>query len=83
MTPHRLEQRAPRDMQPERQIDFSNLPYYDLYAALRLVRLAGSDLAGWAAFFAPFGRPDITEQSIRNDYHFFINQAFDLLAARQ
>jgi aminoglycoside phosphotransferase (APT) family kinase protein len=63
-------------------IDYSDLPYWDLYAALRLVRLAGADLAGWAAFFAPFGRPDITEQTIRAHYRWFIDQAFEKLAAR-
>jgi aminoglycoside phosphotransferase (APT) family kinase protein len=57
-------------------LDYSTLPYWDLYAALRLVRLAGADLAGWAAFFPPFGRPDITEQTIREDYRYFIAQAF-------
>ena len=57
------------------RIDESNLPYWDLCAALRLVRLAGSDLAGWAAFFAPYGRADITEQTIREHYRFFVDQA--------
>ncbi|MCX6048048.1 MAG: phosphotransferase, partial [Chloroflexi bacterium] len=61
-------------------IDYTNLPYWDLYAALRLIRLAGADLAGWAAFFPPFGRPDITEQTIREHYQFFITQAFEKLA---
>lgn len=61
-------------------IDYSNLPYWDLCAALRLVRLAGADLAEWAAFFAPFGRSDITEQTIREQYRFFIDQAFGQLA---
>ncbi|GIK42689.1 MAG: phosphotransferase [Chloroflexota bacterium] len=58
-------------------IDYTNLPYWDLAAALRLVRLAGADLAGWAAFFPPFGRPDITAQTIRDHYRFFISQAFE------
>jgi aminoglycoside phosphotransferase (APT) family kinase protein len=61
-------------------IDYSNLPYWDLGAALRLVRLAGSNLAEWAAFFPPFGRPDITEQTMRENYSFFITQAFEKLA---
>jgi aminoglycoside phosphotransferase (APT) family kinase protein len=56
-------------------IDTRSLPYWDLYAALRLVRLAGADLPGWAAFFAPYGREDITEQSIRRYYRFFVSQA--------
>jgi len=61
-------------------IDYTNLPYWDLYAALRLVRLAGANLAEWAAFFAPYGRYDITEQSIREHYRCFITQAFEKLA---
>jgi aminoglycoside phosphotransferase (APT) family kinase protein len=63
-------------------IDYTNLPYWDLYAALRLVRLASADLAEWAAFFRPFGRDDITEQTIREHYRFFIAQAFEKLAVR-
>lgn len=58
-------------------IDYTNLPYWDLAAALRLVRLAGADLAAWAAFFPPFGRPDITAQTIREHYRFFIAQALE------
>jgi aminoglycoside phosphotransferase (APT) family kinase protein len=63
-------------------IDPRSLPYWDLYAALRLVRLAGADLKGWAAFFEPYGRGDITEQSIRRDYRFFLAQALEKLAVR-
>jgi aminoglycoside phosphotransferase (APT) family kinase protein len=63
-------------------IDYTNLPYWDLYAALRLVRLAGANLAEWAAFFEPFGRHDITEQTIREHYRLFIAQAFEKLAAQ-
>jgi aminoglycoside phosphotransferase (APT) family kinase protein len=64
------------------RIDYTNLPYWDLCAALRLVRLAGADLPGWATFFAPFGRHDITEQTIRAHYRLFITQAFETLAQR-
>ncbi len=60
-------------------IDYTHLSYWDLCAALRLVRLAGSNLAEWAAFFPPFGRPDITEQTMRENYRFFITQAFEKL----
>jgi aminoglycoside phosphotransferase (APT) family kinase protein len=63
-------------------LDYTNLPYWDLYAALRLVRLAGADLAEWAAFFAPFGRHDITEQAIREHYKFFVDQAYEKLEDR-
>jgi hypothetical protein len=63
-------------------IDYTHLPYWDLCAALRLVRLAGSHLAEWAAFFLPFGRHDITEQTMREHYSFFITQAFEKLAVQ-
>jgi aminoglycoside phosphotransferase (APT) family kinase protein len=61
-------------------IDDTHLPYWDLCAALRFARLAGSDLAEWAAFYPPFGRPDITEHTLREHYRFFIAQAFEKLA---
>jgi aminoglycoside phosphotransferase (APT) family kinase protein len=57
-------------------LDDTNLPYWDLCAALRIVRLAGSDLAAWAAYFRPFDREDITVQSLKENYHYFVNQAF-------
>jgi len=59
--------------------DFARLPGWDLRAALRLIRLAGADLPGWAAFFAPCGRGDITEQTIRDGLAFFIAQALERL----
>jgi aminoglycoside phosphotransferase (APT) family kinase protein len=62
-------------------LDYTGLPYWDLCAALRLVRLAGADLAGWAAFYPPYGRHDITEQTIRQHYRFFITQALAHLSA--
>ena len=58
-------------------LDTRSLPYWDLYAALRLARLAGADLRGWAAFFEPYGRQDITEDSIRSYYRFFVAQALE------
>ncbi len=60
-------------------IDLTFLPYWDLCAALRLVRLAGADLAEWAAFFHPYGRTDITEQSIPVQYRYFVEQAMNHL----
>lgn len=53
----------------------THLPYWDLCAALRFIRLAGANLAEWAAFYEPFGRHDITEQTIRQTYRQFVNQA--------
>ena len=61
-------------------INYNNLPYWDLCAALRLIRLAGTNLAEWVSFFPPFGRSDITEQTLRENYDYFINQAFEKLA---
>ncbi len=63
-------------------VDTAALPYWDLIAALRLARLAGANLTQWAAFFPPFGRPDITEQTITDFYRFFIQQAFEKLGWR-
>lgn len=63
-------------------LEIAALPYWELRAALRLIRWAGSDLAGWAAFFAPYGRPDITAESIRAQYGAFIGQALVALEAQ-
>ena len=49
--------------------------------ALRLVRLAGANLAEWAAFFIPYGRHDISEKTIRDHYHRFVTQAFEKIKA--
>jgi len=68
-----------RHYQARRPIDYTHLPDWDLYAALRFIRLAGDDLAAWAAFYPPFGRPDITEQTLRSHYQSFITQAFEQL----
>jgi aminoglycoside phosphotransferase (APT) family kinase protein len=62
-------------------VDTTQLPYWDLYAALRLARLAGPDMEGWTAFFIPFGRADITYETIREHYQYFIEQAFQKLEA--
>jgi aminoglycoside phosphotransferase (APT) family kinase protein len=61
-------------------IDYRNLPYWDLCAALRLARLIGDDLAEWTAFFIPFGRHDITERSLSEHFRYFITQALEQLA---
>ncbi len=57
-------------------IDFSHLPYWDLCAVLRLVRLARGNFAELAAWFLPFNRADLTEQSISENIAFFTDQAF-------
>jgi aminoglycoside phosphotransferase (APT) family kinase protein len=61
-------------------IDYRNLPYWDLCAALRLARLIGDNLAEWTAFFIPFGRRDITEHTFREHFRYFITQALEKLA---
>jgi aminoglycoside phosphotransferase (APT) family kinase protein len=61
-------------------IDYADLPYLDLCAALRLARLIGTDVAEWAAFFAFYGRHDITEHTLREHFRFFVRQAFEKLA---
>ena len=61
----------------------STIPYWDLSAALRLIRLAGADLDGWAAFFHPYGRMDITGGSLKASIHAFISQAFERLPGRR
>lgn len=57
-------------------LDYTDLPYWDLCAALRFIRLANGDLAGMAAYFEAYGRSDITEQTIRKNFQLFITQAF-------
>ncbi|MBP7998116.1 MAG: phosphotransferase [Chloroflexi bacterium] len=56
-------------------LDYSGLPYWDLCAALRFIRLFGTNLVGAAAYFTPFGRPDLTAPSIRNNICSFVEQA--------
>lgn len=62
-------------------LDYGALPYWDLCAALRLMRIAGPNLAEWAAFFTPFGRPDITEGTMRAGWASFVGRAVASLAA--
>jgi aminoglycoside phosphotransferase (APT) family kinase protein len=52
-------------------IDFSNLPYWDLYAALRPI----SQIAGW-------GLDETTEKLMRERLRWFIAQAFEKLAVQ-
>jgi len=52
-----------------------HLPYWDLCAALRQIRLVGADLAGFAAYFGGYGRHDITPHTIRQNLNTFIDCA--------
>jgi aminoglycoside phosphotransferase (APT) family kinase protein len=65
--------------QSQTDIDYTNLPYWDLCAALRLARLIGSNLADWTSYFIPFGRHNISEYTFREHFRFFIAQAFEKL----
>jgi aminoglycoside phosphotransferase (APT) family kinase protein len=56
-------------------INFTNLPYWDLYAALR----AAPHLNEWATIYPLLGRNDITERTIREAHSLFITQAFENL----
>lgn len=58
-----------------RQLDFQQLPYRDLCAALRQIRLVGEDLVGYAAYFGEYGRHDITPATIRQNLNTFIDRA--------
>lgn len=60
-------------------LDYGNLPYWDLCAALRFWRLAGGDLAGFVAYFAGYGRADITAPTIQKNMNDFIAQALEKL----
>ena len=64
------------------QVDYAALPYWDLCATLRFLRFARPGLGDMAEFFVPYGRADITEQTIRDDLRYFIDQAFAGLDAR-
>ena len=55
-----------------RPLDTGALPYWDLCAALRLARLVGDDLAGWASLLPRHTAvTDITPGSIRAAYEAF------------
>ncbi|MBK8903314.1 MAG: phosphotransferase [Anaerolineaceae bacterium] len=60
------------DYQP---LEFQQLPYRDLCAALRQIRLVGADLAGFAGYFGGYGRTDITPATIRQNLNTFIDNA--------
>lgn len=58
-------------------IDFTNLPYWDLIAALRPAGYIGE----WARWWPELGRPDISVQSMREDHAWFVAQAYERLSA--
>jgi hypothetical protein len=60
-----------RQYQSMTTTDFTNLPYWDLYAALR----PASNIAEWTA-------DDIVEKTMREEHRWFITQAFARLSAQ-
>ncbi len=58
--------------------DLSDLPYWDLIAALR----PAGRLVEWAAIWPKFGREDITTKTMTEGHRFFVAQAFEGLARR-
>jgi aminoglycoside phosphotransferase (APT) family kinase protein len=67
-----------RSYQTLTRCDLSQLPYWDLLAALR----SASRLAEWAAGWAELGRGDITEATMRGERRWFVEQAFARLAGK-
>lgn len=65
--------------QQQMSLDYSLLPYWDLCAALRQIRLVGDDLPGFADYFGEYGRIDITPTTIRQNLNTFINNALSRL----
>jgi aminoglycoside phosphotransferase (APT) family kinase protein len=59
-------------------VDWANLPYWDLYAALRPVL----NIAEWADGWSALGRTDITEETMRAGHRRFIAQSFEKLRAQ-
>jgi aminoglycoside phosphotransferase (APT) family kinase protein len=70
-----------RHYQSLTDLNYRNLPYWDLCAALRIIRLIGGDLTGFAAYFGEYGRTDITEATLSEDIGSFITQALEKMAA--
>ena len=58
-------------------VDPTELPIWDLVAALR----PAGYLATWAADWADFGRPDVTEEAMRAAHARFVDEALDALGA--
>jgi len=58
------------------QLDFIDLPYWDLWAALHPAFRIAEFAAGWHEF----GRDDVTEKTMRNGHRLFVSQAIERLA---
>lgn len=56
-------------------LDYSNLPQWDLFSALR----PANQLAAWAAMWKGYGRSDVTSTTMREAHHWFVQQAKEQL----
>lgn len=65
-----------RHYQAQMALDYSQLPCWDLCAALRQIRLANDNLAEMADYFMDYGRSDITPQTIQKNLTQFIETAW-------
>lgn len=57
--------------QTEMALDTSDLPYWDLCAALRPI----TNIHEWAPAYAQLGRPDITEETMSRHHRWFVDKA--------
>lgn len=55
------------------QLDYGNLPHWDLFAALR----PANQFDEWAAGWAGYERPDVTATTLREAHHWFVKQALE------
>jgi aminoglycoside phosphotransferase (APT) family kinase protein len=53
-------------------LDYANLPYWDLFSALR----QANQLTVWEKLWGESGRPDITHATMQQSYQWFVDQAF-------
>jgi aminoglycoside phosphotransferase (APT) family kinase protein len=68
-----------RQYQSLTTLQFSNLPYWDLCAAL----YPRFFIAKWAKAWPSLGREDITEKSMRENHRWFVTQAYERLPAER
>ena len=59
-------------------LDYSELPYWDLLAALRFVRLCDGDLDWFDSFFGEYGRHDLKPDVVTKRVNQFIQNALQI-----
>lgn len=63
----------------ENACELGSLPWWDLWAAQRLARLVGNDLAGWVAFLHDHQLTSLTPADVQARYQAFVDQAVTTL----